>query len=269
MEKVSVIIPTYNRASTLLRAVESVLQQTYSNIEVIVVDDGSTDNTSEIILSIQDDRVRYIKMEQNQGVSAARNLGVEYAEGKIIAFQDSDDVWKSDKLEKQMNYLAMNPNFSLVYCAFYKHLKHHIYIVPNDLRIEGDLEGDIFPWLLMRNSIGTPVILMYKECFVDIGGFDTALSSLEDWDLMIRFAEKYMIGFVNEPLMDSYYSEGGISSGVGAFYESRCKMLAKYRKHFLNYGIFDEAINRLFLEAQNDNVLEMVKKMLILYLSQS
>lgn len=65
------------------------------------MDDGSTDNTSEIILSIQDDRVRYIKMEQNQGVSAARNLGVEYAEGKIIAFQDSDDAWKSDKLEKQ------------------------------------------------------------------------------------------------------------------------------------------------------------------------
>ncbi|MBQ8822687.1 MAG: glycosyltransferase family 2 protein [Lachnospiraceae bacterium] len=268
MEKVSVIIPTYNRASTLLRAVNSVLQQSYSDIEVIIVDDGSTDNTAEIIRDIRDERVKYIKMEQNGGASVARNEGVKVAEGDIIAFQDSDDAWKRDKLEKQICYLKAHPEFSMVYCAYNMHGRESSYIVPTELALEGDLEGDIFPWLLMRNSVGTPTMVMYKECFADIGGFDSTLKALEDWDMAIRFAEKYMIGFVDEALMDVYCSEGRISTRTGAYYESRCKMIAKYRAYFIHYGIFDDVVNRLFQQAQDANMLEAVKKMLMLYLSQ-
>ena len=269
MKKVSVIIPTYNRAKTLLRSVDSVLHQTYSNLEVIIVDDGSRDETAKIVKSIQDTRIVYIKCENNQGASAARNIGVEHASGEMVAFQDSDDVWKSDKLEKQMKYLEEHLEFSMVYCPFRRHKCGISFVVPNDMKLEGDLEGDIFHWLLLRNTIGTPTMVMYKQCFVDIGGFDTALRSLEDWEMVIRFAEKYQIGYLNEVLMDAYYMEGGISSGTGAFYESRCKMIAKYKQYYVEYGIFDDVVKRLFQQAQEKNMLEMVKKMLMLYLSQS
>ncbi len=269
MEKVSVIIPTYNRESTLLRAVNSVLQQTYFELELIIVDDGSTDGTADVVETIQDERVKYIRLAGNCGASVARNVGVEHAESEIIAFHDSDDAWRIDKLETQMNYLRMHPEFSMVYCSYCMHGSEKTYIVPTDLDLEGDLEGDIFPWLLVRNTIGTPTMLMYKKCFEEIGGFDTTLKSLEDWDMAIRFAHQYMIGFVEEPLLDAYCGEERISSVAGAYYESRCKMVAKYKEHLMNYGIFDTVVNRLFRQAQDADMLEMVKKMLMLYLSQS
>ena len=102
MEKISVIIPTYNRAKELKRSVESVLAQTYDNFELIIVDDGSKDNTQEVIASIPDERIRYIKLEQNRGAAGARNEGVRASKCDLIAFQDSDDIWREEKLERQM-----------------------------------------------------------------------------------------------------------------------------------------------------------------------
>ncbi len=266
-EKVSVIIPTYNRAATLLNSINSVLQQTYSNIEVLIMDDGSTDNTQELVEGIADERVRYIRLPQNMGASGARNAGVAYAESEIVAFEDSDDLWRPDKLEKQMNYWREHPQVSMVYCACCLHDKDGEGRFPNE-QLEGELEGDIHAWLLLRNSIGTPAMLMYKDCFLDVGGFDTTLNSLEDWDFVIRFAEQYLIGYVDEALLDVYHTEGGISSRVGAYYESRCRMIASYRERLLAYGIFDYAVNDLFKRAQNRNMLEEVKKMLLLLLSE-
>lgn len=264
-EKVSVIIPTYNRADMLLNSVNSVLQQTYSNIELIVVDDASTDNTLEVVENINDKRFRYIKLPENMGASSARNVGVEYAESDIVAFEDSDDIWRLDKLEKQMNYWKAHSEFSMIYCQYNMHVREIECLAPNK-EWYGDLEGDIFPWLLLRNTVGAPTMIMYKNCFQDVGGFDTTLRSLEDWDFAIRFAEKYMVGYVEEPLVDAYYSEGGVSSGTAAYYESRCKMIAKYREEMLAYGIFDSVIDDLFQRAEKRNLLETVKKMLMLYL---
>lgn len=109
-ELVSVIIPTYNRANLILQAVKSVLNQTYKNFEIIIVDDGSSDNTEDVINVIHDNRIRYIKHAINKGASAARNTGIREAKGKYIAFQDSDDHWLPDKLEKQVKRIENTPD---------------------------------------------------------------------------------------------------------------------------------------------------------------
>ena len=107
--KVSVIIPTYNRAHLVGRAIRSVLNQTYQDFEIIVVDDGSTDNTEEVVKSFNDPRIRYIRHEKNRGGSAACNTGIRAARGEYIAFQDSDDEWLPEKLEKQMQVFENTP----------------------------------------------------------------------------------------------------------------------------------------------------------------
>ena len=114
MEKVSIIIPTYNRADVLVTSIQSVLQQSYTDFELLIVDDGSTDNTDIVVESIHDDRIRYLKMPENKGVAAARNEGIRQAKYDYIAFQDSDDHWKPEKLEKQMACLTQKPACSTV-----------------------------------------------------------------------------------------------------------------------------------------------------------
>lgn len=102
---ISIIIPTFNREHLIQKAVESVLDQSYTDIEVIVIDDGSTDNTEEKVRLIEDERVRYLKLNNNGGACRARNKGAEIARGEYLAFQDSDDIWHKDKLEKQIRFL--------------------------------------------------------------------------------------------------------------------------------------------------------------------
>ena len=118
MEKVSIIIPTYNRADVLSLSVQSVLQQTYADFELLIVDDGSSDNTDIVVESWHDDRIRYLKLPENKGVAAARNEGIRQAKYDYIAFQDSDDCWMPDKLEKQMDFFMQNPEADLLYCPY-------------------------------------------------------------------------------------------------------------------------------------------------------
>ena len=112
---ISVVLPTYNRGPLIMRAVKSVLEQTYSDIELLIVDDGSTDCTRAVISAIQDPRVKYLYQETNRGACAVRNIGIRAAKGEYIAFQDSDDVWHPDKLEKQLSYLKETQS-DLVFC---------------------------------------------------------------------------------------------------------------------------------------------------------
>ena len=169
---VSVIIPTYNRAELLERSVKSVQEQTYKKWEIIVVDDGSTDNTEDIIKKLNDVRVRYIKNEKNMGAAASRNRGAEFAKYDYIAFQDSDDVWRIDKLEKQMAYMHQSTDYDMVYCSFLKHYSNGgSLVVPNNQI--GEWEGDMYATLLVNNVIGTPTVLIRRNVFLECGGFDT------------------------------------------------------------------------------------------------
>ena len=263
---VSVIIPTYNRAEKLHKSISSVLAQTYTDFELLIIDDGSTDHTDEVVNSFADTRIRYVKMPQNGGASAARNEGIRLAEGTWVAFHDSDDVWRPEKLERQMEYAECRTDFCAVYCSYLMYKDEEIFRVPNDTW-DGELEGDLFVPLLKRNSIGAPTLLVKKSILEEIGGFDTSFKSLEDWELALRIAEKYRIGYVPEVLVEAYMSAGGVSSNVGAYYEARCKMISLYRRQLSEQGIFDRVVGDLFNRAQSSGVLESVKKMLMYYLS--
>lgn len=113
---VSIIIPTYNRGYIIKKSIDSVLHQTYEDFELIIVDDGSTDGTKQLIDEYEDDRIKYYSYEHNKGVVYVRNYGMKMAKGDCIVFQDSDDVWHSDKLEKQLKILEDDYNLDVVYC---------------------------------------------------------------------------------------------------------------------------------------------------------
>lgn len=265
MDKISVIIPTYNRCELLKRSIDSVLTQTYEDIELIIVDDGSTDGTKEMVEAIEDERVRYIQMPTNMGAAAARNEGVKNATADLIAFHDSDDCWREDKLEKQMAYWNEHPEFAMVYCPYIVRGKE---VVAPTLEW-GLLEGNILAYLLLRNSIGTPTMLMKKDCFEEIGGFNSLLKCLEDWEFAIRFAEQFRIGFVNEVLVDVYHTAGSISMKIAEYYEARCYMVAKYRVYMERYRIFDAVVASIFEHAEGNGVLQEVKAMLMKMLERA
>lgn len=267
MEKISVIIPTFNRSDKIEKSVRSVLDQTYPHLEIIIIDDGSKDDTEEVVKSINDERIRYIKNKQNEGASMARNMGVEYASASLIAFQDSDDVWRKDKLQKQMEYWKRNPEYALVYHSYLLHRLNHEAVSVPYAGTEGNLEGEIFSTLLQNNTIGTPTILMTKDSFLDCKGFDTSLDCLEDWDFVLRYSQKYAIGYCNETLLDAYQLEGGISSNPGAFYNCMCKMIARYKDELIKYKLFDTVIMRLFQKAENEGILDLVKEILFISLA--
>ncbi len=265
MEKVTVIIPTYNRCEKLKKSIDSVLQQTYTEIELLIVDDDSTDNTQEMVETIADERVRYVKLAQNMGAAAARNEGVRLATTELIAFHDSDDIWRPDKLEKQMRYWGKHPEFSMIYCAFLLHKNGRSRRAP-ELKDE-IVEGDMYPTILVQNCIGTPTMLMRKDCFWEVGGFNTELRCLEDWEFVLRFAQNYLIGCVNEELVDAYFTEGSVMSRVAEYFETKCYMIACHKQYLAKYQLFDVVVGKMFKEATNIGILEEVKELLQSFLT--
>lgn len=264
---ISVVIPTYNRAELLVRSIESVQKQTYNKWEIIVVDDCSTDNTEQAIRDICDSRIRYIRNKENIGAGASRNRGAALARYDYIAFQDSDDVWRCDKLEKQMEYMTNHDEYDMVYCSFLKHYSDgNELIVPN--RQAGNRQGDMHTTLLTNNMIGTPTILIKKECFMICGGFDEELRAIEDWDFVVRASEKSQIGFIEDVFVDAYETQGSISYDGAEYYKARCKMLATNVECLQNIGLFDKLVMEMFNDAAQRGVLDSVKTIFMLSLKQ-
>lgn len=266
MAKISVIIPTYNRGYTILRAVESVLNQTCSDLEVLVIDDGSVDGTAGILGRIRDDRLQYIALESNKGVANARNVGAGLAKGEWIAFQDSDDSWRENKLEKQMAYADAHPEYAMIYGMYLAKLQDGRQILSPTEPWPEIMEGNMLNTLLVRNVIGAPTMCIRREAFMESGGFDITYRSLEDWEYAIRFARRHSIGFVPEVLMDVYMQPDGISSKAGSYFESRCRMLSAFRTELLQEGLFDAVVMDILNRAKSAGVLEGVQKMIMLSL---
>ena len=260
------IIPTYNRADKIERSIKSVLDQTYEDFTLIVVDDCSGDDTGDVVGRIGDERIIYHRLNENKGASGARNEGVKLAQTRFVAFQDSDDMWLPDKLEKQMEYMDEHPDAGMVYGKMRVISPEKTYDFPNEA-ISGELDGELYPWLLRRNTVGTPVMLIRKNCFEEAGGFDTSLRCLEDWEFAIRFSKRFKIGYIDDVLMESVLSEGGVSRNIGAYYETRCKMLAQHKEDIINLGIFDEIVTDIFTRAGKSGILPQVQKMLMSYLT--
>lgn len=191
---VSVIIPTYNYARFLREAIDSALAQTRPALEVIVVDDGSTDGTREL-LAEYGERIRVLS-QQNQGVAAARNAGIGAANGEYLAFLDSDDAWYPRKLELQMLRFEQEPQLGLVHCG--------AEIIDAEGRTldttTGGMEGDVAEAMLrLDREVIMPQgssIVVPKRIAMDLGGFDVRLPPSEDWDFCYRLATRYSIGYV-------------------------------------------------------------------------
>lgn len=211
---VSVIIPTYNRKHTLKRCIDSVLSQTYRNFEIIIVDDCSTDGTSEYIEEqygdVTDINIVYVRNDNNVGAGACRNIGVSYANGEFIAFHDSDDEWYPDKLAKQMEcFLKCNQKVGAVYCSFYMNGQNSVSYPPVNVDIMHK-SGNVFNMLLINPLVGMITLIVRKNIFVELGGFNEQLNSLEDYELTIRIAQKYDIILVDEVLAVAYESENSV-----------------------------------------------------------
>ncbi|OQX54719.1 MAG: hypothetical protein B5M53_05570 [Candidatus Cloacimonas sp. 4484_209] len=203
---VSVIIPTYNRAHLIRRAIQSVLNQTYQDFEIIIVDDGSTDDTEEVVKSFKNERIRYIRQEKNEGAAAARNTGIKMAKGEYIAFQDSDDEWLPEKLEKQMKILEnASPDLGVVYTSAWKVWdgKKIYEKSPTIMPYEGYICKDRID--LRVKGIFLQSALIKKRYLLEIDMLDESLPRYHDLDLFIRLAKRCRFYHLDEPLFIYYY----------------------------------------------------------------
>ncbi|MEA3392104.1 MAG: glycosyltransferase [Candidatus Marinimicrobia bacterium] len=197
--QISVVIPVYNRAQTIGRAIDSVLAQELLPEEIIVVDDGSTDNTPEILSSYLP-KIQVVR-QGNWGVSAARNRGIEVAGEKWITFLDSDDEWLPDKLQKQMSYIDQHPNTRI--------LQTEERWIRNNMRVNpgkkyAKKSGNIFKYCLKTCIVGPSTVICEAKLLSEMGGFDENLPVCEDYDLWLRIAAKYPIPLIHETLIIKY-----------------------------------------------------------------
>ena len=200
MPKVSVIIPTYNREEFIVETINSVLNQTYKDFEVIVVDDGSTDNTKQKLEPFKS-KIKLIE-QPNSERAVARNNGVKNSSGEYIAFLDSDDIWIKDKLEKQVKLLDSKPDVILTYGQSLRINEHGQKIKIAKRQLKG-FSGEVFENLLMRNFVVSATPMIKKEYFEKTTGFQTKYIPYEDWEFWLRFSLLGKFYFLNQPF--SYY----------------------------------------------------------------
>lgn len=194
---VSVVIPTFNRAKTLPRAVASVLNQSYENLELIIVDDGSSDETEQYLRSLTDSRLRVISTI-NQGVSLARNTGIESAKGEWIAFLDSDDEWLKSKLIEQ---IKLSDEYKIIHTNEIW-IRNGVRV--NQMKKHAKSGGWIYQKCLPLCCISPSAVMIHKDVFEDVGLFDPKMTVCEDYDLWLRITPFYEVGFVDQPLINKY-----------------------------------------------------------------
>jgi glycosyltransferase involved in cell wall biosynthesis len=201
---VSIVIPVYDGAATIGRALDSVLAQSFTDFEVVVVDDASRDDLAGALARFRDRRVRVLRHERNRGAAAARNTGIAEAQGELIAFLDADDEWLPEKLARQTAYLDTLPDDALICCTAFS------------LRRDNGAADEVHVPAFQPDQPALPKIafgcdlspgstlLARRRSFQDIGGFDESLHRLEDWDWLLRYAARYRVGVVPEPLARIY-----------------------------------------------------------------
>jgi len=205
-----VVIPTYNHAHLIGRAIRSVLSQSFQDFELIIVDDGSTDNTEKVVEGFPDERLRYIRHDKNRGACAAMNTGIREARGDFIAFLDADNEWFPEKLEKQVTaFSKLPPEFGVVYTSWWGIKGTDKYYGPTRKTKSGDIHRDI---LAIETVIDTSSVLVKKECFEKAALFDERLHHRMDWELFIRISRYYYFYHVNEPLFNYYVLAGSMSA---------------------------------------------------------
>ena len=213
MPQVSVIIPTHNRSEFLRSAIASVLSQAYQDFELIVVDDASTDTTAEVVASFNDERIKFIRHETNQGGSAARNTGIRNSKGDYIAFLDDDDEWLPEKLSKQVQVLLSSPpEVACVYTGWLDVDRSTGSILAKHIPSK---RGNLSKGLTAENSVGsTSAVLLKRACLRKVGLFDEDLPCSQDYDLWIRLSKEFLFECVPEPLFKYCIHQNKISTNL-------------------------------------------------------
>lgn len=250
---VSVVIPTYNRKDLLKRALDSVVRQTTRCAEIIVIDDGSTDNTHELLSQYRDTcRVQIIICsQQNKGPAAARNVGISKASQPLIAFLDSDDHWYKRKIQLQYEQMRKKPGF-LISHTKEKWLRNGLHL--NQKKIHIPRNGDIYDHCLSLCAVGMSTVMVRKDLFSEVGCFDDSLQCCEDYDLWLRVSCRFPFLLIDSPLT---IKEGGRDDQVSFQYRMGMDQLRIYSlQKLLDSMDLDENQHRSAL-------LELERKILI------
>jgi glycosyltransferase involved in cell wall biosynthesis len=264
--RISVIIPTFNRVRFLCEALDSVLAQTVPVYEIIVIDDGSTDDTEKTVRNYRGN-IRYLR-QNNQGPSAARNYGMREATGDWIAFLDSDDLWVPDKIQAQTDLIRQHPHLDFVFgdLSLFDETKHdnepeilnktvQEYMITH----AADLK-DFFRQLLICNPIPTSAVLFRRECLLQTGYFDETMRYCEDYDLWLRFAAKYRLGFVNKILVRRRMHDSNAMNAHEAIYNGSLKV---FKRLEANGGLSPEmqqTVSRRIFSTQYDLASHLAKR---------
>ena len=230
--KVSVIVPTYNRADRLERALNSIVSQTCQDFELIVVDDGSTDKTYQLMKSFP--KAQYFYIKKNSGVSKARNVGLAFAKGELICFLDSDDLWKEKKIQIQSLWLENNKDSQICYTDEIW-IRNGVRV--NPMNRHRKYSGDIFRHCLGLCIVSPSSVMIRAKLFDEIGNFDESLPACEDYDLWLRIASKYAFHFIEEPLIIKY---GGHSDQLSRKYWGMDRFRVVALKKLLDQNSLDK-----------------------------
>ena len=236
---VSVVIPTFNRRDYITIALDSVLAQNYKDYEIVVIDDGSRDDTKEVLRPYQD-AISYFYQE-NRGISGARNRGIRESRGDYIALLDSDDYWLPEKLKRQVDRIRKEPECGMVATRCSSIAPDGTFRKKNRPGKSGWILNDIFK----ANFIRTSSALITRKCFDTVGLFDESLPEGEEYDLWLRIAKQYPIAFINEPLTVYTDNPHGVSTDSLAGRLIRLKVLEKeYLKESIPPQLYKKRMSR-------------------------
>lgn len=225
---VTIVMAAFNRENCIERSIQSVLDQTFEKFELIIVDDGSTDRTATIAEAVNDHRVRVVRSGENRGVSHARNIGVARTRGSFIAFQDSDDVWTADFLERHLSVHQSRPEPMLTFCQIEQQYPNKTVVrPPSEFSLINPTEQ-----LLEASFISTQTFVAPASAVQTCGGFDESLEALVDWDLMIRLSQKLTFAFINRPMAIASLSENSLTRQTRKRFNARNDILEKHSALF-------------------------------------
>jgi len=247
-EKISVIIPTYNREKLIRNSIKSVLNQTYQNLEIIVVDDGSIDKTKNVVDNFKDKRIKYIKLKNNTGGSIARNVGIKNAKGNYISFQDSDDIMYPEKLKIQFENI-INKKTELDFCKIKVISKNSYYIYPNNIQEKSIINNNIINELITTgNFISTQAILVEKK-IINKYLFDPIMPRYQDFDLILRMIPKVRVSYTNKTLVESHKHNDSISNSQIKLKKALEILLKKkFDLNLKQTKLFHNYINKIYKE---------------------
>ena len=232
---VSVITITRNRGKLISRCIQSVLNQTYKNIEHIVVDGASDDNTDEVVVGFKDKRLKYIKLSSNWPIAKTINYGVEQSKGRFITFLDSDDEYLPTKIEKQLKKMLTLPeDYGMVYCWMTYYDQETMKVVTEHKpTVKDDVSVDVVAEPVVS---GTPTYFFRREAFLKNGGWKEKdeIGIVSDWELAARFCQKWKVDFVPESLINVYINHGVVRMSEKSYYKDLLERQIKFENYFLN-----------------------------------